>query len=158
MVKPTINSDKHYVQSPVFVVTNGARTNVNVVTVDNALGNASDVRVGAVVKAVYCEYWVDSASASKTVNAVVYKRSSGAGVITYADMQNLTAYSNKNNVFVHQQGLAPSGGNTLPLFRQWIPIPKGKQRMAIGDIFGVSFAATGANMNICGFSLFKEYF
>ncbi len=157
-MKATINSDKHYFQTPVVQVASGTRLNINVVTVDNALVNASDVRVGAVVKAVYLEYWVDGDTASKTVQAMFQKRPSGVDNISYAEMQNLGAYDNKKNILEHHEGLAPSGGNVLPLFRGWMSIPKGKQRMGLGDNLTVSVAATATDVNLCGFATFKEYF
>ncbi len=156
-MRPTINSDKHYVHLPVTVVTNGARTNVFILLADNSLAAATSVRVGSVVKAVYVELWVDSATASKTVSACVYKLSDGTSP-TFGEMSNMTTYSNKKNVFEFHQGLAPTTGNIIPLFRQWIKIPKGKQRIGLGDSIKISVAATGANMNMCGVFVFKEYY
>ncbi len=158
MVKPTINSDKHYVLTVKSAIANGVRSNIDVVTVDNDLLTQSDVRVGAEVKAVYLEYWVDSASSSFTVTACVYKRSSGAGAISFADLLNPTAYANKKNILEYHQGLTPSSGNIIPLFRQWVLIPKGKQRMGLGDTVSVAVGATGGTVNVCGFTTFKEYF
>lgn len=157
-MKPTINSDKHYIHSAVFTTVSAARTILKLVTVDNALGVPADVRVGALVKAVYVEYWVDSATASKTVNAAIVKLPGGASAPTYAEMQNLSTYANKKNVLEFHQGLAPSGGNTIPLFRQWVLIPKGKQRFGLGDEIVFVISATGATMNTCGFATFKEYY
>ncbi len=157
-MKPVINTEKHYVQFPVFTVPSTTVGTAGLVSGDNSLANARSVRVGAVVKAVYVEFWADSATASKTINAMVLKQPSGAAAPTYAEMQNLTAYKNKKNIFEFHQGLNPSNGNIIPLFRQWVMIPKGKQRIGIGDDINFLVSATGATMNVCGFAVFKEQF
>lgn len=157
-MKPTINSEKHYVHFPVFTVTNGARTATFVLRTDNALGNAFDVRVGAVVKAIYLEVWVEGATVSTTVEVAFVKLPSGAAGPTFTDMANMGAYVNKKNVLEYHEGLMPTGGNIIPLFRGWVMIPKGKQRMGLGDDFVFTVAAVGADASVCGFATFKEYF
>ncbi len=157
-MKQVINSDKHYVHLPVIAITSGNVSTFELVDVDNSLASASDVRVGAVVKAVFLELWADSPTSSKTINSAVLKRPSGASAPSIANLGNMGAYINKKNVFMFHQGLAPSNGNVVPLFREWILIPKGKQRMGLGDSIVVTTGATGATMNICGFATFKEYF
>ncbi len=157
-MKPVINTEKHYVHVPVTAIGSGARVTLNLVTVSNSLALATDVRVGAVVKAVFLEMWVDSATASKTVNSSFQKQPSGAFAPTIAELGNMGTYINKKNVFQFHQGLAPSNGNIMPLFREWVLIPKGKQRMGLGDAISISIGATGATMNVCGFSTFKEHY
>ncbi len=157
-MKATINSEKHYVHTPVTAVASGVRSNVTLVDVDNQLSDANDVRVGAIVKAVYVEMWADSATASKTVNACITKIVSNGATPSFAEMANMGSYGNKKNVLEFHQGLAPSNGNIIPLFRQWVMIPKGKQRFGLGDALTFSISATGASMNFCGFTTFKEYY
>ncbi len=160
MVRPTINSIKHYVHVPVTVVNSGARTSFVVSTsvVAPATGNASDVREGSLVKAVYVEMWVDGVTASKTVNTCFIKLSAGSPVPSAAEMSNMGAYTNKKNVLEFHQGLAPSGGNIIPLYRGWIKIPKGKQRQGLQDVIRCVINAVGTNVNVCGFFTYKEYY
>ncbi len=157
-MKPTINSDKHIVHFPTTVVASGARTNFLVLDVDNDFTNAGSVRQGASVKAVYIEMWIDGVTASKTAYGAVIKLVSAVAALTYTEILNMGTYANKKNVLSQHQGLAPSGGNIVPLFREWVLIPKGKQRMGKGDSIKITISATGTNVNVCGFAVFKEYF
>ncbi len=47
--------------------------------------------------------------------------------------------------------------NSVPLFRGWVKIPKGKQRFGLGDEFIVAFESVGEAAQLCGFSTYKEY-
>lgn len=158
MVQATINSDKHYVHFPVASVASGARTSLTVLDVDNDLGNASSVRVGAIVKAIYVEMWADGDTASKTGFACITKLGGTQSGPTYAETLNMTTYLNKKNVLESHQGLMPSGGNQLAFFKHWVKIPKGKQRMGLGDTVKISISATGTAINFCGIVVFKEYY
>ncbi len=158
MVRPTINSDKHYVHHAVSNVASGARTNINLITVDNQLAAVTDVRVGAIVKAIYVEMWIDGDTSSNTVQGVVYKRPSGVAALTTTNFSNMTAYGNKKNVLEYHQGLNPASGNMVALFRHWIKIPKGKQRFGIGDILSLAINSIGTEIHMCGFAVFKEYY
>ncbi len=157
-MKAAINSDKHYIQTVATAVASGAVLTINLVKSDNDLAAVEEVRVGSTVKAIYLEYWVVGAAAKFTGNTAVIKRPGDLGNPTASEMANLQAYKNKNNVLVHHQGLMPADGNTIPMFREWISIPRGKQRMAQGDIISVSFAAVGTTVTVCGFATYKEYF
>ncbi len=157
-MKSPINSDKHYVQTVATLVASGGVINLNLVVADNTLANTSSVRQGAVVKAIYLEYWVVGAAAKFTGNIIVYKRPAGVGPANASNMANLQAYVNKKNIFEHHQGLMPADGNVIPMFRQWIKIPRGKQRIGAGDIITVTLAAVGTGVTICGFATYKEYF
>ncbi len=157
-MKPIINSEKHYVHFPVATITNGARTNFTVVGVDNQLTNASDVRAGAAVKAIYLELWAAASTEFNLGQISIQKQPGEAPSPTFTEMQNMGTYGNKKNVLEFHQGLMPSNGNIIPLFRQWIMIPKGKQRQGLGDQIKFSVAAIGADLKLCGFSTFKEYF
>ncbi len=157
-MRATINSEKHVIPQTVDSVASGVRTNINIVNADNALSNAFDVRVGAVVKAIYIEMWIDGVTASKTVIAQLTKIPAGQSGPTFAQMTSPSTYPNKNNVLEFHQGLAPTGGNLIPLFRGWVRIPKGKQRMAIGDQWNLSIAAVATTINFCGVFIYKEYY
>ncbi len=157
-MKATINSEKHYVQFPVQSTTSGTRDNLELIDVDNQLTNVNDVRVGAIVKAVYVELWADSDTASITGVFTIQKQPSDVQSPTFTEMQNLSTYPNKKNILITHQGLMPSSGNIIPIFREWILIPKGKQRFGLGDRIQVTIAAVGATIKVCGFCLFKEYY
>ncbi len=159
MLSPIV-SVKHYVHTPAVTIATGVRTMVTIVNAiakGSAITSAADVEEGAVIKAIYLEYWVSGETASQTGNALVLKRPSGATQPTYAEMQNLGAYINKKNILSTHQGLMPTGGNVMPIFREWIKIPKGKQRMGLGDLIQVAVSATGTTVNLCGFATFKSY-
>jgi len=157
-MKPIIQTNKHYTHYPVFVVTNGTTVRNNIVKQDDARATDNAVVQGAVVKAVFLELWVDSATASKAVTSIVYKNPAGGSNPLIGDMLNLGAYANKKNIFATHQGLVPSNGNMIPLYREWILIPKGKQRIGLGDLISFDIAAIGADVNVCGFATFKEQF
>ncbi len=155
-----IHSTKHFVQTAVVNLASGSRTNVDIVSAvaqGSTLSTTAQVWEGEVVKAVYVEYWVSGDTASKTVNAIVLKLPSGVGVPSFTEMNNLQTYDNKKNILVTHQGLAPSSGNIIPIFREWIAIPKGKQRMGLGDKITMVIAATGTIVNFCGINIFKSY-
>ncbi len=154
-----INSIKHYVQVPIVTVTNGttsARAIANAV-VAPAVGTTDEVNIGSVIKAIYVEIWVDGDISEATVVATIVKRVAGSVAPTFTNMNNLMAYENKANVLQVHQGLTPAGDNIIPVFREWIKIPKGKQRMAVGDKLTLSIAATGTEVHYCGFFTYKEY-
>ncbi len=159
-MKAIINSVKHYVHIPVAVVTSGARTSFQLVkaTVAPATGAASEVREGSTVKAIYLELWVSGVTADKTGNGLVMKVVGNSAVPSFAEMQNLGAYGQKKNILATHQGLMPTGGNIVPLFREWIKIPRGKQRMGLGDFVFTIVSGTATNVNVCGFATYKEYF
>ncbi len=139
-------------------VASGAVGNFNIVTVDNALGAVTAVRVGAKVKAVYVELIIDGVTASKTFICLFVKLPNAVGGPTFTETQNLSTWDNKSNILEMHQGLGPTGGNVMPVFRHWIKIPKGKQRMALGDQIKMYIAGVGTTINFCAVSIFKEYY
>ncbi len=151
---------KHIVHIPSAVTASGARTKstiINVVANTANPVNTVDVKEGSKISSVYIEMWVDGVTASKTVLGMVVKLPAGSVSPSYAETLNLMAYPNKRNVLEIHQGLAPSGGNIVPLFRGWIKIPKGKQRFALGDKLELVISATATNVNHCGIYIYKEY-
>ncbi len=162
MVAP-INANKHYVHFSNANIASGAAGTLNVVTaaVAPASTNAQDVEEGSIVKAFYLEIWVYGLGASGTDTQFflsVEKVPSGAASMTFAQTSNLGAYPNKKNVLFVSQGVI--GGidtNSVAVVRNWILIPKGKQRMGLGDSIEITLATVGAPMQRCGFSTYKEY-
>ncbi len=164
MVAP-INSNKHYVHQTKATVSSGAILGIKIVdaVVAPAVSNAFDVRQGAIVKAVHLEYWIDiQADAGDTGQqvAILEKVPSGQASVTAAQILNLGAYPNKKNILWTFQGIqtsAISGVQCTPIIRDWMLIPKGKQRMGLGDEIVFSFSSVGEIGHICGLATYKEY-
>ncbi len=159
-MRSPIKSIKHYVHLPASVITSGALLGqplVVAITEGAARANASDVEEGCEIKAVYCEFWISGVTIDKTAVWIIVKRPSGAVNPSFTEMNNLGTYVNKKNILFTGQGLAPTNGNVLNIVKGWIKLPKGKRRFGLGDKLFLVVAATGTNVNICGFNTFKEY-
>lgn len=159
-MKPTINSVKHYFHTPATGVASGVAINIDIVKAiakGATRANPFDVEEGAIVKALFVEYWVKADNPNFTVSGCIVKRPANAASPTFTEMGNMGSYPNKKNVFEFHQGLAPSGGNVVALFRHWVAIPKGKQRMGLDDRISMKFAFTGSAGDVCGFTTYKEY-
>jgi len=164
-MQPPITSVKHIVQFANTVISNGARQVIAVVTAvaPPAQGATSDVPIGASVKALFLEYWIANTGAIDTDDQFIFtleKAPSNSPGMTFTNMLNQMAYLNKNNVIYTSQGvISPQidGATAIPVIRQWIKIPKGKQRMSIGDRWIVNCATVGTTLNMCGQTIFKEY-
>ncbi len=157
-----INSVKHYVHHPEALIAVGGILNQNAVEAAQApaVANPWTVKEGSIVKAIYIERWLigDSAGAVSQFNLTVEKKRSGEPDMTFAQSANLGAYPNKKNILYTTQGIVPSivGGPTVPVIRQYILIPKGKQRMGLNDEIMVNISAVAA-LRQCGIETFKEY-
>ncbi len=158
-MRPIINSIKHYVQFPVTTIASGAAAHSGLAnaTVAPAVSTTNAVNIGSLVKAIYVEMWVDGDITEATVVAIISKRPADVAAPTFTEMNNLMSWSNKKNILQTHQGLPPAGDNILPIFREWIKIPKGKQRMGQDDKITLSIAATGTEIHFCGFCTYKEY-
>ncbi len=161
-MRPVITSIKHYVQHPITTVAIGGvarATLVRGISVSAVGANAFEVQEGAVVKAVYVEYWVSSDDATLSSGTVsLEKVPSEATNMTSADSQNLGAYANKKNLFETHQGLFPSNTqNPVNIYRHWVKIPKGKQRIGLGDEIVINFMPIGDGLRFCGLCTYKEY-
>jgi len=165
MVAPIV-SIKHYVHRTNVVVATGVIQNNPVVTavaVSAAGGNAQDVTEGSLVKAVYIEIWlIGGGTTTQTTqfNITVEKIASGQNPLTFTQSLNLGAYPNKKNILYTTQGVVGQGvdgHNSMPLIRTWIMIPKGKQRMGLGDEISLNVSNLGTAINVCGVFTYKEY-
>ncbi len=155
---------KHYVQEENASLASAARKSIDVVT---AVGNTASISAtdevleGSIVKAIFSEYWFksDAVAGSGTKFQLVYEKvPSGGNSINFTQMNNLMAYPNKKNILYYTQGVVGDlTTNSIPMIRNWFKVPKGKQRMGIGDTITVSVSTTGAAADICGFSTYKEY-
>ncbi len=156
-----INSEKHYVQTPEFVIAASAISNVTVANAVQVLDKdaTNEVEEGSVIKAIWLEYWIVNNGAGTDFGVMSFeKRPGGTSSMTFVNSNNLQAYPNKRNILWTFEGLLPPNTqNPLPVIRRWILIPKGKQRMGFGERLVMNFSGAGDGMKACGFSTYKEY-
>ncbi len=163
-MKAIITSRKHYVQFTQFTVST-ATVNDQVVCRGaemSTVNAAAECVEGSSIKAVFCEIWL--VSGNNTIPGASFvmtieKAPANIGGPTFSQMTTLDAYSNKKNILYSTQGLVGiANSNPTPLFRQWIKIPKGKQRMGLNDRIRVSIASIGGQDLVgCGLYTFKSY-
>ncbi len=162
-MKPIIKSTKHYVQHTQFTVASATVTGQTDVNARQLLSvnTADDVIEGSSVKAVFVERWLLGAIAANHTTFVIIceKATGGQPAITFAQMVALDTYPNKKQVLWASQGvLGDNATNPVPIIRDWVRIPKGKQRFGLNDQFRVSIAAIGADDLLgCGLSVYKSY-
>ncbi len=159
-MKAPINSNKHYVQQSLATVLGGAASAILIAQAVNAPTSATQVREGAVIKAVFVEMWVRSSELSPGTALLSIVKTVDLQTPTFTDVTNLDAYTNKKNVLYHTQGLTnENSADAIPFVRMWQKVPKGKQRMGLGDSLFLVVASQAAIDNvICGFFVYKEYF
>ncbi len=158
-LRPRVDTVKHYVQTVATAVASSATLPivlVQAVARGASRANTFTVEEGSTVTAIYLEYWISGVTLDKTATWFIVKRPSALVTPTFSETQNLQAYTNKRNILNAGQGLAPSSGNVLPIYKQWIKIPRGKQRMALGDIIQLQVSGVGTTVTVCGFSTYKE--
>ncbi len=163
-MRAPINSVKHYVQFSKTDIASGASGNLTLAlaVVNTALPvNTSDVKEGSLIKNMYIELWLQgrgSSSEETQFTLCLYKQQGATNAMTFTDLANIMAYDNKKNIMYTSQGVI-GGADTqaVPVLRQWIKVPKGKQRMGVGDIWKISVSTLGQVMVRCGFSTYKEY-
>ncbi len=159
-----INSVKHYVGQPKANIALGTSLTLEIANVVAApvSTNREDVAEGSMIKAIHFEYWLlGNGTEGQTTQFVmtIEKSSSNALAPTFADMLNLGGYANKKNILYTTQGLIGESlsSNAVPVIRDWLKIPRGKQRMGQEDRILITFATVDTPMNICGISTYKEY-
>lgn len=160
-----VNSIKHYVPQTDTPVLSGGKVNVIIANavVAPAASAVTEVTQGSIIKAFWIELWLLSDNASQvchTFTITVEKSPVGFGSPTFTNMLNLSSYTNKKNILYTTQGLISSGVDqgSLNVIRQFFMVPKGKQRMGLGDRLIYTVANTaGLELRICGMSIFKEY-
>lgn len=132
-MKAVINSVKHIVQRSLQEIEEQTLLNVSLAGTTTAEPTVpQDVVVGSVIKAFYLEYWL-LGNASQPVIATwsIEKVPASATAMTFTQGQNLHDYPNKRNILRTGQGIVgDANSNSIPIIREWIKIPKGKQRMA----------------------------
>ncbi len=162
-MRPIVTSVKHYVQVTLSSVSNGA-VNIEFIAVAKdlqAVDDPNEVVEGSVVKAIYVEFWIQqSSTAVGSFVAGVYKNPGGENTLTTAEAIALHDWNNKKNVFYTTMGLSPGNEEQIHnVVRGWIKIPKGKQRMGLGDQLNFFLRNNNAteDINYCGFATYKEY-
>ncbi len=162
MVRPMVHSTKHIVQQSIAEVAAGAVGTAGIATAV-AVGtksSANHVEEGSSVKAIYIERWIRTGTSSLLGNGVtiVYKKMSDSSNPSATDMAALHDWDNKKNILYTTQGLFNSETESATVvLRNWIKIPKGKQRMGLGDSINISTFASGVALDICGMQIYKEY-
>ncbi len=163
MLSP-INTNKHFVHLVRTVVATGTMLNVVVVNsvVAPAAAATNQVTEGSVIKAIFFELWMHSnvttGGTTTAFNVTVEKRPANAAAMTNANASNLQSYANKKNVLYTTQGvLGPDAAQAVPLLRQWIAIPKGKQRMGFEDDVVLNINSITGALSVCGITIYKEY-
>ncbi len=164
-MKSPIMSVKHYVHQTLLTVTSGTIRNVELAAtvVAPATGASNQVQEGSVVKALWVEMWfinIGAAGSTTSFNLTIEKRPSSAAAMTFTNSTNLGSYLNKKNILYVTQGNIGAtvvGSGAMPMFRQLIMIPKGKQRMGLGDDIVLNVNSVGADGQICGITTYKEY-
>jgi len=160
-MRPVINSEKRIVQTTLSTVLEGAAGGGTIVAGVQAptTSDPRDVSPGTIVKAAYVELWVLATSQQPaTMTCIITKLPAGAATPSAAEMSNLNGYVNKKNILYTTQGLVGDANtNPVPFIRQWIPIPKGKQRFGLGDTLKFTFKAITEDIQFCGVHIFKAY-
>ncbi len=162
MLAPIV-SIKHILNIENASIASAAKRSVQLIqgVAQTAVTAEGDVVEGSIVKAVYIELWFKSNSVAGTENKfqLVIEKVTGDQVpITFAQMNTLMGYPNKKNVLHCAQGVTGDlSTNSIPIFRGWLKIPKGKQRFGLDDELFANISATGAAADTCGLCIFKEY-
>jgi len=158
-----ISAIKHYVHQPNTGVAPGAivvSTVATAVAKGAARATTATVEEGAVIKAIHLEYWLIGTAATTVAQFafIVYKLPSGQTEPTAVNMQNLGSWENKKNILFSSQGILGELGSAqaIPVMRDWIKVPKGKQRFGLGDKFQVCTFGV-ADIRVCGLATYKEY-
>ncbi len=163
-MKAPVMSRKHIFQISQSTVGQAAIVNTEFLNaIEGVRSVPAHVAEGANVKACYVEYWLsqDSASTVGSYTLILQKNPGNNVAITSANMAALHDYDNKKNILFTAQGLlTPNDGGQVPAMRGWYKIPKGKQRMGLGDAMEIVIRnnnATAIDINFCGVVIYKEY-
>ncbi len=161
MARPVIHSIKHYVQNSLSTVVAGTVANISLLAAvaPDAVNTAGEVIEGSVVKAIYIESWLRAGSTTGSSGQYIIWKSVGAQTNpSSTNMAALHDWTNKKNIFYTTMGLFnDQDADAIAAFKGWIKIPKGKQRMGLGDQIKISIFAPTIDLHHCGFSTYKEY-
>ncbi len=148
------------VQLGINSVTGGTITTVSLLNVVDVPASADQIRIGAVVKAIFIELWILAGSQQPGSFTITVEKVVGDGTpMDFLQSALLHDYPNKKNILYTTQGVSPdANGNPVPILRQWIKIPKGKQRFGQGDALFMNLSANVEDMTFCGVNIYKEYY
>ncbi len=159
-----IVSKKHILPIGITATAVGGITKLIIAESKDAPTNlvASEVKIGSVIKAVYIEMWTrgdDETAPPANVFIAFEKLIGSSGFMVFTDATGINVYDNKSNVFYVTQGLVSAGtaNSGIPFLRGWFKIPKGFQRMAIGDKLVLNLVALNHDLESCGIFVYKEY-
>ncbi len=133
---------------------------VDTVAIGATRATTADVEEGSIVKAVFVEQWIlGDTSTTSQFTMVILKVPNQSITPTAAQMSSLQTYEGKNNILYLTQGVIglQNTAQAVPIRREWVLIPKGKQRMSLGDRIVVIILAVGQLRN-CGVNIYKEYY
>ncbi len=160
-MRPVIHSKKHYVQMSLGNVAVANRTIIDLITVVANPTVVDQVEEGASVKAIFIELWLLNESTAGSEIVTISKQIDGASGPGFSEMVALGTWTGKKNIFFTHQGLSgnDSVGNPSVVLRNWIKIPKSKQRFGLGDALRLTIAnpTVGSELLFCGFATYKEY-
>ncbi len=160
-MRPVVHSQKHYVQQSRSQVNTVSIATIDIVdAVAGATSAVDQVAEGALVKAVFVEMWLLDTANDGSFIVSLEKRPSASPAQGFSTSNGLGSYANKKNLLYVTQGLSPNNGvgNPVPIIRQWFKIPKGKQRIGLGDKIVLNITNNGPNeLEFCGFFTYKEY-
>ncbi len=159
-MRPHVVTQKHYVQFTQATVAALANVTLDLVegvaVVDKNV--PSEVEEGSIVSAVYVDFWLTSSDTSiGTYGINLEKIPSGATSMTFTQQSNLNGYPNKKNIFFFRQAIhGDIDNNPIPVLTGWFKIPKGKQRIGLGDKIVVNISSLVNGLIFCGGSTYKE--
>ncbi len=160
-MKAPIHSTKHYVQNSLGTTIAGAvlATTIATSVAVQDKNSVAEVVEGSTIKAVYVEDWVRTNDTSPgSFVYIIAKFPNGVNDPTAAEMAALHTWDNKKNILYTTQALSNiNTSQAIPMYKDWIKIPKGKQRMGLGDKIKTVFLAQALDQNTCGFKTYKEY-
>ncbi len=161
-MKAPIHSRKHIVQFPFDQI--GTGTNQNIVlakSVNATVANlATEVSEGALIKAVFIELWLQNSANDGHQVVTLTKNSRLNTGPSFANSAALDSYDDKKNILFTHEGLSSNDGvgNPQNILRQWIKIPKSKQRFGLSDMLNLVISNPSSNnLNRCGLAIYKEY-
>jgi len=160
MVRPMVHSEKHYVQRGISQILTGVLESLDIVSAAAVPTAATHVKEGSSVKAVFCEMWLQNEGNLGEFILTISKQQENNTGPTFAEHAALQSYPNKKNILYTTQGLTSNDniGVPIPVVRQWIKIPKSKQRFGLGDRLTMNISNVSSNDLVrCGFNTFKEY-
>ncbi len=154
---------KHMTNHENTTLNSGARINIELIqgVGQASVVNTTDVVEGSSIKTIYIEQWLKSNASAGTntkFQLVLEKVMGAVAAITFTQMNNLMSYPNKKNILYSTQGvIGDLTTSSIPIMRGWFSIPKGKQRFGLDDQLVLSISSTGAVIQRCGLSIFKEW-